>query len=150
MIGSLLLKKKLQPQELNSQPRGRSQISKTSQYPPAPCCTTLQVEISATYISSTFPSLPHDAQIDHWLGLNKQLFFSSTTTIILHDAYPLSHHHHPHFVTTTITITNGRHSHLSPMPITTTTSITSTMSQLNEMDGGVCRCHVALGDVATK
>ena len=86
------------------------------------------------------------------LGINKQLFSSSTTTTtILHNAYPPSHHHHPHFIATTITITNGRRSHPSPTPITTTTSITSTTSQLNKMDRwGVCRCHVAKSDVATK
>ena len=141
---SLLIKKKLQPQELNSQPRGRSQIFKNPQYPAAPCCTILQVEISATYISSTFPSLPHDAQIDHRqkpmidLGVNKQLFSSSTTTTtILHDAYPPSRHHHPHFVATTVTIANGRHSHPSPTPITTTTSITSQLNETDRREGGV-------------
>ena len=37
------------------------------------------------------------------LGINNELFPSSTTTTaILHDAYPPSHHCYPHFTTTTI------------------------------------------------
>ena len=101
--------------------------------------------------------LPHNTQIVHQLlpmlnlGINNELFPSSTTTTtILHDAYPPCHHCYPCFTTTTITITNGCHSHLLPMPTITTASMTSTTSQQNEKGGGICRCHITKSDMASK
>ena len=63
---------------------------------------------------------------------------------------PLFYHHHPCFTTTTVTITHGHHMHPSPTPTTTTASMNRATSQQNETDGGVCRCHVAESDMATK
>ena len=71
-MGSLLLKKKLQPQGLNSGRLERSHMTKNSQHPPAPCCTLLQVEINAIQ-RPPFPSLPRrpnraSAFANAWFG----------------------------------------------------------------------------------
>ena len=146
-MGSLLLKKKLQPQELNSEPLGRSLMSKNLQFPPAPCCTVLP--ISPCYHMTPKLSISF-CRCSIWAST---MYFSSssstTTTTILHNAYPPSHHCHPYF-TTTVTITNGHHSHLSPMPTITTASMTSATSQQNEKGGDIFRCQIAESDMATK
>ena len=158
-MGSLLLKKKLQPQGLNSGPLERSHMTKTHNIHlhHAALYSREKLVLYNVPLSPRYHTTPKSSigksQCSIWASTNKHFLFQPPpppSFTMLSSPPPSFHHHHPRFTTTTVTIANGRHSHPSPTPTTTTASTKSATSQWTETVGGACRCHVAESDVATK